>query len=200
MNVDKLSYKAYRMLLELDNRGKQCWVSKIREMLCLTGFNIVWLQQGVGDVKLFLREFKQRLIDFFFQEWTGTIRDHDRFESYRTFKTLFEKERYVLDMDIYCFRVAITQTRFNVLPLNNNMYRYSDVEQEKACPFCKYQNENEYHFLFKCAVYDDLRKTFLKDSARLPIHLLLNAKNNTHRYNLSRFVFHAINRRKRIIA
>ena len=89
MQSDRLTNKAYRMLLELDNRGKQCWVSEIRVILCSMGFNIVWLQQGVGNIKLFLREFKQRLIDVFVQDWSATIRDNTRFESYRNFKTIF---------------------------------------------------------------------------------------------------------------
>ena len=103
---------------------------------------------------------------------------------------------YILEIDTYCFRVAISQTRLNVLPLNNNTHRYSTIEEKKACPFCKDQIENENHFLFKCAVYEELRNKFLKDSARLPISQLLTAQCSKHMHNLSRFVFHACNRRR----
>jgi hypothetical protein len=199
MKFERLPYKAYQMLLELDRTGKKCWASKVREIFCLTGFNFVWLQQGVGDVKAFLIVFKQRLIDMFIQEWTGTIRDRNRYDIYRTFKTVFEKEKYILDMDTYCFRVAVTQLRFNVLPLNNNMHRYCESDHKKFCPFCNDQNENEQHFLFTCPVFEDLRIKFLKESVRLPIYVLLKATDNSHRHNLSRYVFHAINRRKRLL-
>ena len=84
MNKERITYKAYSMLLNLDEAGKKCWVSEVREMLSLTGFNYVWLNQDVGDVKMFLAKFKQRLIDMFIQEWTGTIRDRDRYDSYRS--------------------------------------------------------------------------------------------------------------------
>ena len=85
------------MLLELDQAGKDCWVSKIRVILCETGFNLVSLQQGVGDVQIFLRLFKQRLVDLFIQEFSGTIRDRDRsrYSSYRSFKAVFEREQYI---------------------------------------------------------------------------------------------------------
>jgi len=199
MNNERLPYKAYQMLLQLDNSGKQCWVSKIREILCLTGFNIVWLQQGVGDVKKFLSIFKQRLIDMFIQEWSGTVRDRDRYQPYRSFKTIFVKESYVLDMENYCFRVAITQLRFNVFPLNNNVHRYSESIHDKFCPFCKNQIENEKHFVLFCATFEDLRVKFLKESKELPLHMLLRATDPIHRYNLSRYVFHASNRRKKIL-
>ena len=47
MGNDRLPKTAYEMLLCLDRNGKDCWVSRIREILCETGFNFVWLQQGL---------------------------------------------------------------------------------------------------------------------------------------------------------
>mgnify|MGYP006276537769 CR=1 FL=1 len=124
MDHNRLPFKAYQMLLELDRNGKECWVSKIRNILCETGFNIVWLQQGVGDVKAFMVVFKQRLVDMFIQEWYGTIRDKERYENYRSFKSTFGKEKYIESMDSYCFRVAITQIRFNVFL---SIIMYADI-------------------------------------------------------------------------
>ena len=80
MGNDRLPKTAYEMLLCLDRNGKDYWVSRIREILCETGFNFVWLQQGVGDKNSFLRSFKQRLVDMFIQEWSGAVRDKDRYE------------------------------------------------------------------------------------------------------------------------
>ena len=51
LDFHRLPRKAYLMLLDLDIAGKQCWVSRIREILCESGFGIVWLQQGVGEIK-----------------------------------------------------------------------------------------------------------------------------------------------------
>ena len=75
-------------------------VTRIREILCKTGFYFVWLQQGVGDVKSFLCVFKRRLSDMFTQEWTADIRDKERHVTYCCFKKLFEAERYLSDIDI----------------------------------------------------------------------------------------------------
>ena len=195
MEKERLPYKAYLMLLNLDNNGKNCWASKVRMILCDTGFNVVWLQQSVGNVKMFLRAFKQRLVDLFIQEWDGSIRHSDRYDTYRSFKTLFEKEKYVYYMDMFCFRAAITQLRFNVLPLNNNMHRYSESIRDKHCKFCRNKIENEKHFLFECSAYDDLRTKFLKDSAELPMDVLLTSTNMHLTHDVSRFVFHAMKRK-----
>ena len=199
MDSNRLPYNAYQMLLELDRNGKECWVSKIRVILCETGFNIVWLQQTVGDVRAFLCIFKQRLVDMFMQEWYGTIRDRERYEIYRSFKCIFEREKYIESMDTYCYRVAITQARFNVLPLNNNVYRYSENVQDKACPFCKTKFENEVHFLLECSMYSDLRGKFLAFHRTIPLPVWLTSTNSDLRHNLSRFIFHSINRRKKLL-
>ena len=73
MGNDRQPKTAYEMLLCLDRNGKDCWVSRIMEILFETGFNFVWLQQGVGDKNSFLRSFKQRLVDMFIQEWSGAV-------------------------------------------------------------------------------------------------------------------------------
>ena len=52
MGHDRQPKTAYEMLC-LDRNGKGCWVSRIREILCETGFSFVWLQQGVGDKNSF---------------------------------------------------------------------------------------------------------------------------------------------------
>ena len=95
MEQSRSPNQAYRMLVNLDENGKQCWATETRELVCKTGFYFVWLQQGVGGVKSFLCVFKQRLLDTFTQEWTADIRDKERYETYRSFKVVFEADKYL---------------------------------------------------------------------------------------------------------
>ena len=155
MEHTRLPDQAYRMLISLDENGKNC--------MCKTGLYFVWLQQGVGDVKSSLCVFKRRLLDMFTQEWTADIRDKERSVTYRCFKKIFEAERYLSDIDIFCFRVALTQIRLGVLPINNNMYRYSDCPTNRNCVFCPDIDEND-HFLSVCPLYTYLRNRFLVQS------------------------------------
>ena len=97
MDEDRLPRKFYNLLVELDSKGKDCWVTNIRSLLNKTGFHFVWAQQGVGDVKLFLCELQQRLVDIFIQEWSGYIMESERYNDYRMFKSIFEKEFYIDD-------------------------------------------------------------------------------------------------------
>ena len=98
----------------------------------------------------------------FTQEWTADIRDKERYEMYRSFKVMFGAEKYLSAIDIYCFRVALTQLRLGVLPINSNMYRYSDCPTDKNCVFCQNLIENEDHFLLVCPLDTDLRSGFLE--------------------------------------
>lgn len=47
-----------------DARG----ATEVREVLSNAGFYEVWLNQGVQNINVFLKIFKQRLIDIFFKE------------------------------------------------------------------------------------------------------------------------------------
>ena len=125
MEQRRLPNQAYRMLVNLDENGKQCWASEVRELLCKTGFYFVWLQQSVGDVKSFLYVFKQRLLDMFTQEWIADIRDkkkkEKRYACIDLSKLCLEQKNILSVIDIYCLRVALTQLRLGVLPVNSNM-------------------------------------------------------------------------------
>ena len=77
---------------------------------------------------------------------------------------MFGAEKYLSAMDIYCFRVALTQLRLGVLPINSNMYRYNDCPTNKNCVFGQNQVENEDHFLWVCPLYTDLRNRFLEQN------------------------------------
>ena len=105
--------------------------------------------------------FKRRVSDMFTQELTADIRDKERYVTYRCFKKTFEAERHLSDINIFCFRVALAQLRLGVLPINSNMYRYSECPTNRNCVFCPDVVENEDHFLLVCPLYTDLRNRFL---------------------------------------
>lgn len=198
MSHDRLPYQAYCMLLNMDKNGKDNWASQVRSMLSSCGFYFVWLQQGVGNINSFLKEFKNRLQDIYRQEWHSSIAERDRYEIYRTFKTEFTAEPYIIDIDVYCFRVAISQLRFGVLPINNNMQRYSDNIMLKYCPFCSNVVENEEHFLYKCPLYADLRERFLYNRPQ-SVNNLLRWKDLINIRALGKFVYYSFRRRQELL-
>ena len=69
MPNSRLPKHSYDMLYVLDQNGKNTWVSEVKYVLHRTGFGYVWIAQTVGNVRLFLSEFKQRVIDIEKQNW-----------------------------------------------------------------------------------------------------------------------------------
>lgn len=198
LDNSRLPRQAYEMLVNLDTLGKHCWVSDIKHILSQAGFSIVWLCQGVGDVASFLTLLKQRLTDMYKQEWCGIIRDKERYSFYFTFKTLLECEKYFSFMDVSCFRVAFTQARTNSLPINSNIHRYSDNICDKFCCCCKSIIEDEGHVIYHCPLYRDVRQKYLNECGQLPLQSLLGGFNTVVSKQISRFIFHAMNVRRKL--
>ena len=55
---------------------------------------------------------------------------------YRNVKSISEPEQYLSAIEIYCFRVGLCQLRLGVLPINNNLHRYSACAIQRNCLFC----------------------------------------------------------------
>ena len=189
MDDTRLPKQAYLMLLSLDQNGKRCWVTEIRELLSRTGFYYIWLNQGAQNVIHFLSVLKQRLVDMFIQEWTEVVTEKDRYSIYRLFKEDFGGKIYIHYINIYCFRVALTQIRCGVLPINNNMHRYSSIVNHRTCPFCANVLEDEYHFLYECPMYAGLRSGLLKDMYHIPLERLIASKDDNLCLSAAKFVF-----------
>ena len=112
MNEKRLPYKAYLMLLHLDEQGKNNWVTKIRTTLFRFGFEYVWQSKGVQEVNSFIRCFRQRLIDNRWQDWKSRIDASDRFNFYRPFKTNHVQAAYLsVDVNKY-IRNSLINFRF----------------------------------------------------------------------------------------
>ena len=92
----RLPFKAYRILCNLDERGKTIWVSNVRCFLSSYGFRYVWNSHGVGHIDEFLKVFWQKLIDCRWQSLDDHIQTSERFSFYKKFKTSYEMELYLL--------------------------------------------------------------------------------------------------------
>ena len=104
---------------------------------------------------------------------------------------------YMEVIDTYCFRVALTQIRLGVLPINSNMNRYGLNPRASMCPSCKEEEEDEKHFLVSCPIYGDLRKRFLNNVD--DVHLLIEGKDRDQSYLTAKYIFHAMKKRKQLV-
>ena len=112
------------------------------------------------------------------------------------FPNLLEAERYLSDIDIYCFRVALTQLRLGVLAISNNMYRYSDCLTNWNC-ILPWPHWKQRSFPFSSSFVHKFKKQIsgAKSCSVVTGHVTLERYRKRCRL-LSKFTFHAMNRRK----
>jgi len=133
------------------------WVYAVKHCLDVFGFSDVWVNGGVGNERVFLRVFRQRMVDCYMQDWNSKLFESDRFSTYRSFKSLLQPEKYLNDITIMKFRNVFIKFRLGIIDLKINK-RYQVVS--RICPFCE-NTENELHFLLYCTKYQELREKYI---------------------------------------
>ena len=85
-------------------------------------------------------------------------RGGNKLRLYKCVKSDFEPEQYCKLILPPRHRSAFSKFRFGVAPIRIETGRYEGLSiDERLCPFCD-NVENEYHVLFNCTVYSDIRE------------------------------------------
>ena len=155
INEKRLPYKAYLLLLHLEEQGKNNWVTKIAQ-LCL---DLVLGTYGRTREFRKLICFRQRLGDNRWQDRKSRINASDRFNFYRQFKTNHVQAVYLsVDINKY-IRNSLIKFRFGVSPIVVHSLRY----KTHAYTDTIWPVENEAHFTLCCSALKDLRQRLIPD-------------------------------------
>ena len=196
----KLIKCIYRQLLQdiQNDPNKTNWASLVQTLLSTLGFHEVWLSQGVGNEQLFLNEFKQRLADSHMQNLHDRISNSPKARFYSMFYS-FGFKSYLEQVTVIKFRTAITKLRLSSHRLAVETGRFNRPVatplNERKCTLCN-TLEDEFHFLFECSLYRNLRKTFLPRSfwkrRNIPnaIHLMTSESPNIN-LKLGQYIYKA---------
>ena len=140
--------------------GANNWASKVKILLQNYGLGYAWNRPELLD-KSFLPIFKQRAIDNFIQKWYGEVKSNQVLRVYQHLKQSFGYEQYLDEITVKGMRSKLTQIRLssNNLRINSGRYERKKLErQERICNFCDQNDiEDEFHFIFKCSKYQELR-------------------------------------------
>ena len=202
MDQHRIPRKAYNMLKHLDERGKQTWATRVRVVLFQNGFGYAWLNQGVGNCALFLKQFKQTLIDSRWQVCNAHIDNSNRFNIYRLFRSLHSLPLYLqLNMDRQ-LKYIMSKFRFGFSDIAVHYYRYRVHSQEELmCKLCKESVENEIHFILCCKSLIHLREIFIaekfyRNPSAFRLSLLFSSQNENVIKSLCIYIYKALNFRK----
>ena len=140
-----------------------CWVSHISKTLYRFGFGFVWENQGVQNSNVFIKIFKQRLIDCHSQNWHEHINKSVRFNVYRTFKSSLYLEPYFTTVTNKHIRDILIRFRVGASEICTHKMRYAvPSPQDLQCPRCYASLEGEMHtYKFYCKAFADVRVKFI---------------------------------------
>ena len=161
----RLPKACYIMLRDLDIAGRQTWATSVQKLLCRYGFNHVWAQQGVGNEELFLNIFKLRVSENCRSEWVNNIKNSSKLATYSLFKYDLLCEGYLNVLSVRKYLAALSRFRCSCHSLAVETGRHSKVLMaDRICILCQDEHivlEDEYHFLFGCNTYCELREKYL---------------------------------------
>ena len=166
------------------------------------GFYHVWLAQGVGNYPSFLLVFKQRLTDNFVQNLQSRLTESSRALFYRNIFD-FDFQFYLKCVNIEKYRTALSKLRLSShrLSIETGRWNRTDIAN-RICPSCNIL-EDEFHFLFECNMYTDIRQKYLpiyywRHPSMFKTIALFMSKNVNVIKNLAVFVFRAFEIRKEL--
>jgi len=160
MADDRLTKKIFSVEHEQNKRGS--WCSFVCNTFTKLGMQHLFLDKQMCDLTL----CKTKLYECYVKEWNTNIKKKPKLRTYVEIKQDFVTEKYVkINLDRNQ-RSLLAQLRTGILPLNIETGRFSNTKlEERICKICNSGNiENEYHFLFHCAYFNDERATFINDT------------------------------------
>ena len=194
-------------LNELDVSNATGSIRSVKDMLFRLGFGEVWFSQGVGDVNSFLKLFKSRINDISQQDWHNRLENSSRASFYRVIKDMPSFSKYIEIVHIKSHRHALSRLITSSHPLRIESGRWEQPvipRERRHCYFCPNVVEDEYHFVFECSIYNDLRTQLIPRYFRVrpsmwKLTQLFKSTNRRHILGLSKFAYKAfIQRNERI--
>ena len=163
---------------------------------------LIRVNENVGDENLFLKTFKQRLLDCGKQEWHENVFESSKAFYYRHFMTDLTIANYIFYKMPLKFRIALSRLRCSVRSLHIEVGRRDNIPTEdRVCYVCdSHDVEDEYHFIMNCSAYDNLRNLYLPHLSNLQKNVrlfnrLMNADERITK-NLAMFIYFAFKLRR----
>ena len=174
------------------------WSKEIKNMLEKNGYGYIWINKGVQYTRSFIKNFRQRLVDQFWQEWHQKLTESDRFKMYNNIKENHNREKYLTNINITKFRKIFTKLRLGILDINNNK-KFYDNNASTQC-HCGHPKEDEIHFLLDCPTYDFFRQKYVMkhwpDRSKVELKDLLSNEDENKNQDLAMYAYFSMRRKE----
>ena len=202
--LPKICYNLQCKWLEAKPRTN-CWAKDVKDTLLAQGFGYAWYNQGVGNIALFLRNFKERNRDIDISCLFNDIHNMDRLRTYKILKTNFGCERYLKEISISSYKQVLVKFRGGLLDLRANSGRFENIPlEDRTCNLCNMEVETEYHFLFICSHYHSLRNQYLSTyffnyPSEMKFKHLMDLNDVQLKTNLCKYIIEALKLRAELL-
>ena len=195
-STPKLSSVLYQLLLNLYKRDiyKSPWISTVKNILDGCGFSGVWDNQFIpGSLNSFKTRLQQRIRDQFVQHWTSEINDSSKCINYRMFTQSLKLKHYLIHLS---YRERCIMAKFRCrnhnLPIESGCRR-GIPRNLRICDLCKKDIGDEFHYIFNCSHFTNLRNKLIKliyrnSPSAVNFDLLMNTTNKAQLYKLCKFI------------
>ena len=186
-----------RRRLNMNNRENtrpvNSWIDNVKNILFKYGFGYAWINQNYVKYDCsFIQNFKQTVVDSFWQENNANIQELSKNRLYRNLN--LESIDYLHLLPNNFIRIAITKLRLGSHHFLIERGRWKKLELiDRLCITCN-DIEDEYHIVMCCKKYKDLRYKYLPETlynrpSMYKFINLLNSKNITVLRKLGLFLF-----------
>ena len=193
MPSNRFPKKCLQLQFKWADQDKDCWGTKLKLLLYSVGMGHAWMF-GVGDRKMFTIQFNTRITDINNQELLTTIQDMSMLRVYKLIKTVSGEEAYTYKASSPYRRSAVARLRGNGLYINVHIGRRQGIPlNERTCVHCSKCIEDEFHILFICPLYNNIRKRYIPGyytthPSYAKMILLLNSQNEGIINSLATFI------------
>ena len=187
-------------LKNLTEKGSAGWVKSVKELLLNCGFADVWYNQGVGDIGLFIGMFKTRIKDMNSQEWHARLENSSRASFYSVYKSSIELSPYLELIQVKSHRESLCRlvTSSHTLHIESGRWNRNPTvpRDRRFCFHCPNKIEDEFHFVFECPLYNQLRSQLIPSYFRNRPSMfkfinLLNSRSKMKLTGLAKYVYKA---------
>jgi exonuclease III len=140
-------------------RNVKNWAYNIKTELTDLGFSDVWNSQSLEYVSLPV--IKQRIFDHAVQCLQGIIDSSPKCRLYRYLYDSYTLQHYLRKSVLYAKHITRIRLSAHNLSIETGRY-HKNTDTTRYCFLCKNVTEDEYHFILKCPLYNDLRQQYIK--------------------------------------
>ena len=148
--------------LHIGNVYHSKWLLCIKDILNSCGYLELWNNQVVESNFNLAKKVKQCRMDDFVNNWKELIFNSSKCLNYRTYKTEFGFEKYLVTLPYDLANVLCTfRCGSHRLPIECGR-SFGNDRDERLCDLCDHSElGDEFHYLYNCTFFAEKRKTYL---------------------------------------